>query len=139
MKNAGLIQLEARMALRDQEDSSEILSVMKLGFAPSKISESSNRQTKAKAQNHKNDKNGSKGAKYSKKKFLKDCNEKTRFKSLEHAKEAKERIRCISIMESSNGKASTYLPTRAYFCSNCAGFHLTSRADRFEVQIDQVA
>jgi hypothetical protein len=139
MKNARLIQLEARMALGIQDMSPEVLSVTRLGFTPSKISETTNRQTKAKVQNQKSDRHGLKGTKPSKKRYLRDCNEKTRFKSLEHAKEAKERIRCISIMESSNGQASSYLPTRAYFCTNCAGFHLTSRADRFEVQIDLVA
>ena len=37
------------------------------------------------------------------------CSNKTRFKSLEHAKKAKERIRYISVMESSDGKPSDYL------------------------------
>ena len=63
------------------------------------------------------------------------CSNKTRFKSLEHAKKAKERIRYISVMESSDGKQSDYLPIRAYFCSNCAGFHLTSRPDRDDITI----
>ena len=63
------------------------------------------------------------------------CSNKTRFKSLEHAKKAKERIRYISVMESSDGKQSDYLPIRAYFCSNCAGFHLTSRPDREDITI----
>jgi hypothetical protein len=63
------------------------------------------------------------------------CSNKTRFKSLEHAKKAKERIRYISIMESSDGKQSDYLPIRAFFCSNCAGFHLTSRPDRDDITI----
>ncbi len=63
------------------------------------------------------------------------CSNKTRFKSLEHAKKAKERIRYISVMESSDGKPSDYLPVRAYFCSNCAGFHLTSRPDRDDITI----
>lgn len=69
-----------------------------------------------------------------KEKFLLGCSNKTRFKSLEHAKEAKERIRYISVKESSDGEASTYLPIRAYACGNCAGYHLTSRPDRSEVQ-----
>lgn len=73
-------------------------------------------------------KNGQRKAKY-----RLGCSNKTRFKSLEHAKEAKERIRYISVMESSDGKPSDHLPIRAYFCSNCAGFHLTSRPDREDI------
>ncbi len=68
-------------------------------------------------------------------KYRLGCSNKTRFKSLEHAKKAKERIRYISVMESSDGKPSDYLPVRAYFCSNCAGFHLTSRPDRDDITI----
>ena len=60
-----------------------------------------------------------------KEKFLLGCSNKTRFKSLEHAKKAKERIRYISVMESATGQASSYLPVRAYACGNCAGYHLT--------------
>lgn len=70
-----------------------------------------------------------------KEKFLLGCSNKTRFKSLEHAKKAKERIRYISVMESATGQASSYLPVRAYACGNCAGYHLTSRPDRETVDI----
>jgi len=70
-----------------------------------------------------------------KQRFMAGCSDKTRFKSLDHAKEAKERIRYISAMESNDGKPSDYLPIRAYFCSNCIGFHLTSRPDRDDATI----
>lgn len=72
-------------------------------------------------------------------KYLRGCSDKSRFKSLEHAKEAKERIRYISAMESSDGKPSDYLPIRAYFCGNCAGFHLTSRPDRDDIAISMAS
>lgn len=67
------------------------------------------------------------------------CSNKTRFKSLEHAKEAKKRIRYISVMESSDGRPSDYLPIRTYFCGNCAGFHLTSRPDRDDLTISMAS
>lgn len=79
-------------------------------------------------------KNGRRKAKY-----LLGCSNKTRFKSLEHAKEAKERIRYISVMESCDGNPSNHLPIRAYFCSNCAGFHLTSRPDRDDITINMAS
>ena len=73
------------------------------------------------------------------KKYLRNCDEKTRFKSLEHAKEAKERIRYISAMESADGKPASRLPSRAYACGNCKGAHLSSRPDLFEVKFELAA
>jgi hypothetical protein len=74
-----------------------------------------------------------------KEKYTLGCSNKTRFKSLEHAKEAKKRIRYISAMESSDGKASSRLPSRAYACGNCKGFHLSSHPDLFEVRFELAA
>ena len=74
-----------------------------------------------------------------KEKYTLGCSNKSRFKSLEHAKEAKERIRYISAMESADGKPATRLPSRAYACGNCKGWHLSSRPDLFEVQFELAA
>lgn len=74
-----------------------------------------------------------------KEKYTLGCSNKTRFKSLEHAKEAKERIRYIAAMESTDGIAASRLPSRAYACGNCKGFHLSSRPDLFEVRFELVA
>lgn len=63
------------------------------------------------------------------------CTGKTRFRSLEHAKEARERIRYISVMEALTDEPRR-VPVRAYFCTNCRGFHLTSKTKtRFEGDI----
>jgi hypothetical protein len=115
------------------------LAVTRLGFDPSKLSEKGNRQTKASIRSRKKMKGKPTLGETTEKKYLRNCNEKTRFKSLEHAKEAKERIRYISTMESSDGKAATRLPSRAYACGNCKGWHLSSRPDLFEVQFELAA
>ena len=74
-----------------------------------------------------------------KEKYTLGCSNKSRFKSLEHAKEAIERIRYISAMESADGKPASRLPSRAYACGNCKGAHLSSRPDLFEVKFELAA
>ena len=67
-----------------------------------------------------------KGFSQTRKKFAPGCTGKTRFRTYEHAKEAIERIRYISIKESLDGTAKR-IPVRSYQCTNCKGFHLSSR------------
>ncbi len=122
------------MALGNELPEQRFLAATRLGFKPSKLSAKSNRQTKASIQSRKKMKGKPTLGEVTEKKYLRNCDEKTRFKSLEHAKEAKERIRYISAMESSDGIAASRLPSRAYACGNCKGWHLSSRADLFEVQ-----
>ena len=128
--------MEAQMSLGTNGALEGSLAVTRLGFAPSKLSAKSNRQTKISSHDHKRMKGKLILGESSKKKYLRNCDKKTRFKSLEHAKEAKERIRCISVKESLDGKAATRLPSRAYACGNCKGWHLSSRADLFEVKFE---
>jgi hypothetical protein len=139
MQNARLVITEAQMATENGTPVLGALAVTRLGFDPSKLSAKSNRQTKASIRSHKKMKGKPTLGETTEKKYLRNCNEKTRFKSLEHAKEAKERIRYISTMESSDGKAATRLPSRAYACGNCKGWHLSSRPDLFEVQFELAA
>ena len=65
----------------------------------------------------------------SQKRYALGCTGKSRFRSLEHAKEAKERIRYIAVSEKSDTNQVLRIPIRAYQCSNCKGFHLTSRPE----------
>ena len=136
MKGSKQIILEAQMALEDTEKVRGSMAVTRLGFAPSKLSAQSNRQTKASSRDRKKIKGKPTLGESSNTKYLRNCDKKTRFKSLEHAKEAKERIRYISVKESSDGKAANRLPSRAYACGNCKGWHLSSRADLFEVKFE---
>ena len=138
MQKARLI-MEARMAIGNEASDQGALVVTRLGFDPSKLSAKGNRQTKASTRNRKKMKGKPTLGETTKKKYLRNCDEKTRFKNLEHAKEAKERIRYISAMESADGKAALRLPSRAYACGNCKGWHLSSRADLFEVQFEMAA
>jgi len=138
MQNTRLT-MEAQMALGNELPDQGFLVATRLGFKPSKLSAKSNRQTKASIRSRKKMKGKPTLGEVTEKKYLRNCDEKTRFKSLEHAKEAKERIRYISAMESSDGKAASRLPSRAYACGNCKGWHLSSRADLFEVQFELAA
>lgn len=138
MQNGRLI-MEAGMALGSEASDRGALVATRLGFDPSKLSAKGNRQTKASTHNRKKMKGKPILGETTKKKYLRNCDGKTRFKSLEHAKEAKERIRYISAMESADGKAASRLPSRAYACGNCKGWHLSSRADLFEVQFELAA
>ena len=139
MQNTRLIIMEAQMAIGNETSVQGALAVTRLGFDPSKLSAKSNRQTKASIRSRKKMKGKPTLGETTEKKYLRNCNEKTRFKSLEHAKEAKERIRYISAMESADGKPATRLPSRAYACGNCKGWHLSSRADLFEVKFELAA
>ena len=131
--------MEAQMAIGNEASVQGGLAVTRLGFDPSKLSAKSNRQTKASIRSRKKMKGKPTLGETTKKKYLRNCDEKTRFKSLEHAKEARERIRYISAMESTDGKAASRLPSRAYACGNCKGWHLSSRADLFEVKFELAA
>lgn len=71
----------------------------------------------------------------SQQRYLLGCSNKSRFKSLEHAKDVIGRIRNISAMESVNGQPAEYRPIRAYACGNCKGFHLSSRMDRDYISV----
>jgi hypothetical protein len=139
MQNTRLIIMEAQMALGNEASVQGALAVTRLGFDPSKLSAKSNRQTKSSIRSRKKMNGKPTLGESTEKKYLRNCDEKTRFKSLEHAKEAKERIRYISAMESTDGKAASRLPSRAYACGNCKGWHLSSRPDLFEVQVDLAA
>lgn len=138
MQNTRLI-MEAQMAIGNEASVQGGLAVTRLGFDPSKLSAKSNRQTKASIRSRKKMKGKPTLGETTKKKYLRNCDEKTRFKSLEHAKEAKERIRYISAMESADGKPASRLPSRAYACGNCKGAHLSSRPDLFEVKFELAA
>ena len=138
MQNTRLI-MEAQMAIGNEASVQGGLVVTRLGFDPSKLSAKSNRQTKASIRSRKKMKGKPTLGETTKKKYLRNCDEKTRFKSLEHAKEAKERIRYISAMESADGKPASRLPSRAYACGNCKGAHLSSRPDLFEVKFELAA
>ena len=138
MQNTRLI-MEAQMAIGNEASVQGGLAVTRLGFDPSKLSVKSNRQTKASIRSRKKMKGKPTLGETTKKKYLRNCDEKTRFKSLEHAKEAKERIRYISAMESADGKPASRLPSRAYACGNCKGAHLSSRPDLFEVKFELAA
>ena len=138
MQNTHLI-MEAQMAIGNEASVQGGLAVTRLGFDPSKLSAKSNRQTKASIRSRKKMKGKPTLGETTKKKYLRNCDEKTRFKSLEHAKEAKERIRYISAMESADGKPASRLPSRAYACGNCKGAHLSSRPDIFEVKFELAA
>ena len=139
MQNPHRIITEAQMALGNEASVQGGLAVTRLGFDPSKLSAKSNRQTKASIRSRKKMKGKPTLGETTKKKYLRNCDEKTRFKSLEHAKEAKERIRYISAMESADGKPASRLPSRAYACGNCKGAHLSSRPDLFEVKFELAA
>jgi hypothetical protein len=139
MQNIHLIIMEAQMALGIEASVHGARAVTRLGFDPSKLSAKSNRQTKASVRSRKKMKGKPTLGASTEKKYLRNCDEKTRFKSLEHAKEAKGRIRYISAMESADGKPATRLPSRAYSCGNCKGWHLSSRADLFEVKFELAA
>jgi hypothetical protein len=139
MQNTHLIITGAQMALENEASVQGARAVIRLGFDPSKLSAKSNRQTKASIRSRKKMKGKPTLGETTEKKYLRNCDEKTRFKSLEHAKEAKERIRYISAMESADGKPATRLPSRAYACGNCKGWHLSSRADLFEVKFELAA
>ena len=138
MQNTRLI-MEAQMAIGNEASVQGGLAVTRLGFDPSKLSAKSNRQTKASIRSRKKMKGKPTLGETMRKKYLRNCDEKTRFKSLEHAKEAKERIRYISAMESADGKPASRLPSRAYACGNCKGWHLSSRPDLFEVKFELAA
>ena len=127
------------MALGHEASVHGARAVTRLGFDPSKLSAKSNRQTKTSVRSRKKMKGKPTLGETTKKKYLRNCDEKTRFKSLEHAKEAKERIRYISAMESADGKPASRLPSRAYACGNCKGAHLSSRPDLFEVKFELAA
>lgn len=60
--------------------------------------------------------------------FAPGCSSKTRFRNHDHAKEAIQRIRYISVTESLDGSARK-VPVRSYFCVNCKGWHLTSKPE----------
>ena len=139
MQNTRSIITEAQMALGNEVPTQSALTATRLGFDPAKLSANSNRQTKAATGKRKKMRGKPTLGESTKKKYLRKCDEKTRFKSLEHAKEAKERIRYISAMESADGKAASRLPSRAYACGNCKGWHLSSRPDLFEVQFELAA
>jgi hypothetical protein len=139
MQNTQLIIMEAQMALGNEASVHGALAVTRLGFDPSKLSAKSNRQTKTSVRSRKKMKGKPTLGESTEKKYLRNCDEKTRFKSLEHAKEAKGRIRYISAMESTDGLPATRLPSRAYACGNCKGWHLSSRPDLFEVQFELAA
>ena len=139
MQNTHRIKMEAQMALGIEASFQGARSITRLGFDPSKLSAKSNRRTKTSVSSRKKMKGKPTLGETTEKKYLRNCNEKTRFKSLEHAKEAKERIRYISAMESADGKPATRLPSRAYACGNCKGWHLSSRADLFEVKFELAA
>jgi len=136
MQSSKQIIMEAQMALGNSEKVRGSMAVTRLGFTPSKLSAKSNRQTKASSRDRKKMTGKPTLGEASNTKYLRNCDKKKRFKSLEHAKEAKERIRYISVKESSDGKAATRLPSRAYACGNCKGWHLSSRADLFEVKFE---
>ena len=138
MQNTRLI-MEAQMAIGNEASVQGGLAVTRLGFDPSKLSAKSNRQTKTSVRSRKKMKGKPTLGETTEKKYLRNCDEKTRFKSLEHAKEAKERIRYISAMESADGKPASRLPSRAYACGNCKGAHLSSRPDLFEVKFELAA
>ena len=127
------------MALGNEASVHGARAVTRLGFDPSKLSAKSNRQTKTSVRSRKKMKGKPTLGETTKKKYLRNCDEKTRFKSLEHAKEAKERIRYISAMESADGKPASRLPSRPYACGNCKGWHLSSRPDLFEVKFELAA
>ena len=131
--------MEAQMALGNEASVYGARAVTRLGFDPSKLSAKSNRQTKTSVRSRKKMKGKPTLGESTEKKYLRNCDEKTRFKSLEHAKEAKGRIRYISAMESADGLPATRLPSRAYACGNCKGWHLSSRPDLFEVQFELAA
>ena len=139
MQNTRLIIMEAQMALGNEASVQGALAVTRLGFDPSKLSAKSNRQTKSSIRSRKKMSGKPTLGESTEKKYLRNCDEKTRFKSLEHAKEAKERIRYISAMESADGKPASRLPSRAYACGNCKGAHLSSRPDLFEVKFELAA
>jgi hypothetical protein len=139
MQNTRLIIMEAQMAIGNEASVQRALATTRLGFDPSKLSAKSNRQTKASIRSRKKMKGKPTLGESTEKKYLRNCDEKTRFKSLEHAKKAKERIRYISAMESADGLPATRLPSRAYACGNCKGWHLSSRADLFEVKFELAA
>lgn len=130
---------EAPVVLINEASALGAVAVTRLGFDPSKLSSKSNRQTKASIRSRKKMKGKPTLGESSEKKYIRNCDEKTRFKSLEHAKKAKERIRYISATESTDGKAASRLPSRAYACGNCKGWHLSSRPDLFEVRYELVA
>ena len=138
MQNTRLI-MEAQMAIGNEASVQGGLAVTRLGFDPSKLSAKSNRQTKSSIRSRKKMSGKPTLGESTEKKYLRNCDEKTRFKSLEHAKEAKERIRYISAMESADGKPASRLPSRAYACGNCKGAHLSSRPDLFEVKFELAA
>ena len=139
MQNTHLTIMEAQMALGNEASVHRARAVTRLGFDPSKLSANSNRQTKTSVRSRKKMKGKPTLGESTEKKYLRNCDEKTRFKSLEHAKEAKGRIRYISAMESADGLPATRLPSRAYACGNCKGWHLSSRPDLFEVQFELAA
>lgn len=139
MQNKRLIIKETPVVLMNEASALGSVAVTRLGFDPSKISSKSNRQTKASTRSRKKMKGKPTLGESSEKKYIRNCDEKTRFKSLEHAKEAKERIRYISATESADGKAASRLPSRAYACGNYKGWHLSSRPDLFEVRYELVA
>jgi hypothetical protein len=110
----------------------------RLGFNPSDAGTVISGSGRRKAQTQKKTRSGV-AASHRKENYSLGCSNKTRFKSLEHAKEAKGRIRYIAAMESADGKAASRLPSRAYACGNCKGWHLSSRPDRFEVLFELAA
>ena len=63
------------------------------------------------------------------KRYAFGCTGKSRFRSLEHAKKVIERIRYISVSEKADSNQVIRIPIRAYQCSNCVGFHLSSRPE----------
>jgi hypothetical protein len=134
MKVVEILQ-EAAVSLSGNEGA---LVSTRLGFNPSDAGIATRNSGRRKAQTQKKSRSGVAAAQR-KESYTLGCSNKTRFKSLEHAKEAKERIRYISAMESSDGKGASRLPSRAYACGNCKGWHLSSRPDRFEVQFELAA
>lgn len=62
----------------------------------------------------------------SKRPYAPGCTGKTRFRSKEHAKEARVGIRYLA---QSTAEGPIHVPIREYFCRNCSGYHLTSKAE----------
>lgn len=67
------------------------------------------------------------------------CAGKKRFRSLEQAKEALTSIRFRSELLLNNGAGEGRFPIRAYPCSNCMGYHLTSLALSERLSLSEIA
>ena len=63
---------------------------------------------------------------------------KALFRDLEEAKQALFAIRTKRNSIEAEGQISKRQEKRYYFCNRCHAFHITSKADRFEVVVDDV-